>query len=118
AGNGNAAASFQSSDGAPVLVPYNTSLNPNGAFTVEAWVRPTVITDDGAGPCPLFNRKSAGARQGWVFFQRSPGTGWNFRMYGNGVGSTPTVNITGGSYIVGQWVHLAATFDGTTARLY
>src|SRR5437899_1608299 len=35
AGNGNAAASFQSSDGAPVLVPYNAALNPGGAFTFE-----------------------------------------------------------------------------------
>lgn len=117
-GNGNAAASFQSSDGAPVLVPYNAALNPSGAFTVEAWVKPTVTTDDSVGPCPLFNRKSSGARQGWVFFQRSPTTGWNFRMYGNGVDSGTTVDITGGSYTAGQYVHLAAMYDGTTAQLY
>ncbi|HWQ93568.1 MAG TPA: LamG domain-containing protein [Clostridia bacterium] len=118
AGNGNAAAALESSDGSPVIVPYNAALNPSGAFTVEAWFKPAVATDDGAGPCPLFNRKTAGARQGWVFFQRSPGTGWNFRTYGNGVDSGTTVNITGGSYTVGQWVHLAATYDGTTVRLY
>ncbi len=117
-GNGNAAASFQSSDGAPVLVPYIAALNPSSAFTVEAWVNPTVATDDSAGPCPLFNRKSSGARQGWVFFQRSPATGWNFRMYGNGVDAGTTVDITGGSYTVGQYVHLVATYDGTTATLY
>jgi hypothetical protein len=118
AGNPNAAASFQSGSGAPVLVPYNATLNPSGAFTVEAWMRPTVTTDDGAGPCPLFNRKSASPRQGWVFFQRSPGTGWNFRMYGNGVNTSQTVDLTGGPYVVGQWVHLAATYDGTTAKLF
>ncbi len=118
AGNGNAAASFQSSDGAPVLVPYNAALNPGGAFTVEAWVKPTVTTDDSAGPCPLFNRKSSGARQGWVFYQRSPGTGWNLRMYGNGVDGTVTLGLTGGSYTVGEYVHLAATYNGTTAKLY
>src|ERR1051326_7363970 len=118
AGNGNAAASFQSSDGAPVLVRYNAALNSSSAFTVEAWVKPTQITDDSAGPCPLFNRKSAGARQGWVFFQRSPSTGWNFRMYGNGVDSTVTLGLTGGAYNVGEWVHLAATYNGTTGVLY
>ncbi|HSU56359.1 MAG TPA: LamG domain-containing protein [Candidatus Dormibacteraeota bacterium] len=117
-GNGNAAAGFASNDGAPVLVPYNASLNPNGAFSVEAWVQPTVSTDDSAGPCPLFNRKSAGARQGWAFFQRSPTTGWNLRMYGNGVNSSTTADITGGPYNVGDWLHLVATYDGTTARLY
>src|SRR5512135_33363 len=46
AGNTDAAASFQSSHGAPVLVPHNAALNPRGAFTVEAWVNPTAATDD------------------------------------------------------------------------
>jgi len=117
-GNGNAAAGFQSSDGAPVLVPYNAALNPSGAFTIEAWVKPTQATDDAVGPCPLFNRKSAGARQGWAFFQRSPTSGWNLRMYGNGVDSGVTLGLTGGSYTVDEWVHLAATYNGTTGVLY
>jgi hypothetical protein len=39
-------------------------------------------------------------------------------MYGNGVDSTVTLGLTGGSYTVGEYVHLAATFDGTTGRLY
>jgi hypothetical protein len=117
-GDASAAAGFQSNDGAPVLVPNHAALNPSAAFTVEGWVRPTVATDDGAGPCPLFNRKSSNPRQGWVFFQRSPTTGWNFRTYGNGVNGDTTVNITGGTCNVDEWQHLAATYDGTTARLY
>src|ERR1041385_3822425 len=117
AGNIDAAAGFQSSDGAPVLVPYNAGLNTT-TFTVEAWLKPTASTDDSAGPCPLFNRKSSGARQGWVIYQRSPSTGWNLRMYGNGVDGTVTLGLNGGSYAVGQWLHFAVSYNGTTARMY
>jgi hypothetical protein len=119
----NAAASFDGS-GVRVAVPYTPALNPPASkpFTVEAWVLPTI---DGAGnaQAPLFNRHSPeGAnRQGWVFFQRgstaSSADGFNFRMY-NENGSSQSIDITGGSYNVGEWTHLAATWDGTTATLY
>jgi hypothetical protein len=104
-------------EGQPTLVPYHPALN-TAVFTAEAWVKPTLTTDDSAGPCPLFNRKSDGARQGWALFQRSPTTGYNLRMYGNGVDGSATVSITGGSYVVGEWTHLAISYDGSTARLY
>jgi hypothetical protein len=117
AGNGNAAASFDGS-GARVAVPFNAALNPSASnpFTIEAWVMPTI---DGLAnaQAPLFNRHSAGNRQGWVFFQRGSGTGFNFRMY-NENGSSQSVDITGGPYTVGAWTHLVATWNGTTATLY
>lgn len=113
----DAAASFDGS-GARVVVPFTPAMNPAASqpFTVEAWVLPTI---DGLGnaQAPLFNRHSAGNRQGWVFFQRGSGTGFNFRMY-NQNGSTQSIDITGGAYTVGQWTHLAAVWDGSTATLY
>jgi hypothetical protein len=120
----NAAASFDGS-GVRVAVPFTSALNPPAShpFTVEAWVLPT-IEGLGNAQAPLFNRHSPpndAPRQGWVFFQRgstsSDGSGFNFRMYDEN-GSSQSVDITGGSYSVGQWTHLVAVWDGTTATLY
>jgi hypothetical protein len=45
-------------------------------------------------------------------------TGWNFRTYINS-GTTAAVNMTGTSVpTTGVWYHLAATWDGTLAKLY
>jgi len=115
----NAAASFDGS-GARVAVPFTSALNPPASqpFTVEAWVQPT-IDGQGNAQSPLFNRHSpsGGNRQGWVFFQRASATGFNFRMY-NQNGSSQSVDLTGGPYVIGQWTHLAAVWNGTTATLY
>lgn len=104
--------------GARTVVPFTAALNPPAAqpFTIEAWMKPTI---DGLGnaQAPLFNRHSAGNRQGWAFFQRSSATGFNFRMY-NENGSAQSVDITGGPYTVNAWNHLVATWDGSTATLY
>jgi hypothetical protein len=116
-GSANGSAYYDGS-GARTVVPYLAALNPPASqpFTIEAWVKPTI---DGLGnaQAPLFNRHSSGNRQGWVFFQRSSGTGFNFRMY-NENGSSQSVDITGGPYTVNAWNHLVATWDGTTATLY
>jgi hypothetical protein len=109
---------YYDGSGVRTVVPYTAALNPPASqpFTIEAWVEPTI---DGLGnaQAPLFSRHSAGNRQGWVFFQRSSGTGFNFRMY-NQNGSVPSVDITGGPYTVNAWNHLVATWDGSTATLY
>jgi hypothetical protein len=111
---------------ARTLIPYNAALNPPAAqpFTIEAWIMPTIEGLANA-QAPLFNRHSTSPRQGWVFFQRasaegtpgSDGSGWNFRMYAES-GTSTSINLTGGSYLVGVWSHVVVTWDGSTARLY
>jgi len=117
AGSANGSAYYDGS-GARTVIPYTAALNPPATqpFTIEAWVKPGI---DGLGnaQAPLFNRRSTNPRQGWVFFQRPSGTGFTFRMY-NENGSSQSVDITGGPYTVGEWTHLAATWDGSTATLY
>ncbi len=127
----NTASSFDgtpasAADRSRTLVPFNGALNPvNGSqpFTIEAWVRPTIEENTVAGQAPLFNRHSAGNRQGWVFFQRAssavPGRtqGWNFRMY-NQNGSSQSIDLTGGSYVVGDWCHLVVVWSGSSATMY
>ena len=107
---------------ARTVIPHTAALNPpaSQSFTIEAWVKPSVddLTPDGRAP--IFNRHSAGNRQGWVFFQRSDtSAGWNFRMY-NENGSTQSINITGGARTPGFWTHLVAVWNGatSTATLY
>ncbi|MBB5350178.1 hypothetical protein HNR46_000399 [Haloferula luteola] len=106
--------------GAYTSIPYQAALNPaaSESFTIEAWLRPDETGLSNA-QSPLFNRRSAGNRQGWVFFQRAPGEGWNFRMYAENGGSV-SIDITGGSYTVGWWSHVAMVWDGSTstANLY
>lgn len=127
AGDADASAGFTLAQAQPVLIPNRPELN-SGVFTVEAWVKPTIEGLANAAS-PLMNRVSndgASGRQGWVFFQRAAigqtppdgnGSGFNFRMYQAGTTAT-IINITGGGYNTNEWTHLAATFDGTTARLY
>ena len=125
AGSRNGAAYF---NGSRSIIPFQPALNPAGNkdFTIEAWIQPTLEVTDAPGPAPLMNRYSYSGvnRQGWVFFQRSPATGWNFRTY-TGVGSSTGINITGqasnpGAGTAGTWNHLVVAYEGTTttATLY
>ena len=117
AAGGDTAAGY--SGGNRTTVAYNAALNPASAspFTIEFWAKPAAITDDNVGPCPLFNRVTAGNRSGWVFFQRSPTTGWDFRMY-NGSGSTVGYALTGGSNGQDIWSHVVAVWNGTSPTLF
>jgi hypothetical protein len=121
-----------SQDGAvPTLVPFNPDLNPNGSFTVEAWLNPSLQGNLGNAQAPLNNQYNDvnGNRFGWDFFQRAAATqtpdgngpGYSFRMFNGTAGSGAKLfNITGGLYQVGAWSHLVAVYDATvpSATLY
>jgi hypothetical protein len=97
---------------------FDSSINPTGPFTVEAWINPTV--SDTGTYCPLSFWTEAGGgavgRTGWLFYETSGG--WVFRTY-NGTNSTPIVNITGGGTPApSTWYHLAAAWDGANVTLY
>jgi hypothetical protein len=114
---GDTAAGY--SGGSNTTVPFNAALNPSSTspFTIEFWANPATNVTDAVGPSPVFNRVSTGNRSGWVFFQRSAATGWNFNLY-NGNASQVGLSITGGSYTVGAWNHVVAVWDGATPSLY
>ncbi len=125
AGSRNGAAYF---NGSRSIVPFQSAVNPPATkdFTIEAWIQPTVEVTDAPGPAPLNNRYSYSGvnRQGWVFFQRSPTTGWNFRTY-KASGSSVGVSLLGQASTpnagkAGTWNHLVVVWEGatTTATLY
>jgi hypothetical protein len=117
-------AAFFDGAGARTIVPFDAAFNPPSteSFTIEAWFNPSAEVTDAPGPAPLMNRYSYPAvnRQGWVYFQRSPQTGWNFRMFG-GEGSSVSVNITGQAPQpeagrAGTWNHVVTVWDGPVGQ--
>ena len=92
-----------------VSVPDADSLDLTTALTLEAWVRPTVLT----------------AWRTVVLKERSGGIVYS--LYANNAGDRPVgqVDIGGEQNAAGAaklpldtWTHLAATWDGATLRLY
>ena len=95
-----------------VTIAHSSSLNLTTGLTVEAWVRPTVGTN-------------------WrtVLMKERPGN-LAFGLYANTSGNRPalelaTTGVAGNLEVAGSarlttnsWSHVAATFDGSTLRLY
>lgn len=98
-----------------VLVPYSGMLHA-GTFTFETWVKPGAALTGTTLTTPISGGDFASPRAGWLVYQTA--TNWNLRLY-NQAGTATSLEISGGpAPVVGTWVHLAGTFDGTTATLY
>jgi hypothetical protein len=104
-------------------VYWNKGLNsPN--FTVEFWVQPSAHVFDGSsydatGSCPIsnFNPNNVPAgRVGWLFYLAPSGV-WNFRL-GLSSGYATTFTAPSAPASAGVWQHIAASYDGSVARLY
>jgi len=120
AGTSNTSAGFTNASGDIgfignyVDVPFDASLNPNGPFTVEFWVKPSGVTPtDATGLSPIFAADVNNGRSGWLFYQTGAGA-WNFRV-GNSGGYV--ANISGGT-VTTNWQHVAGVYDGSSVLLY
>jgi hypothetical protein len=98
-------------DGGSVLLPRSPLLGGLQKFTVECWVRTDVAAQDNRWMVnSVFSPNTTsgfrlGVLRGTPCFQ-VPQTAWSHHLSSDE--PLPT----------GRWVHLAATFDGTTMRLY
>jgi hypothetical protein len=93
-----------------VEIPYS-STNNTTQFTVEFWAK----VNGGAGTirAPLSNRGYP-PTVGYNFYADSNNT-WTFTA-GNNTGVWSY--LPGPAIVLGQWTHLAASYDGTTLRFY
>ncbi len=101
-----------------VAIPDAGDFDFDETFTVEAWVKPASLLGSegfkgivqGAFSEPPFSGS------GWVMFLHSLGySNWGLSV------SVPNSNAASsgsGGLVVGQWQHLAGTFDGTTITIY
>jgi Concanavalin A-like lectin/glucanases superfamily/Immunoglobulin domain/Immunoglobulin I-set domain len=111
-----------------VEAPFNSALNPTGPFSVEFWVKPSmVVTDAFCMAASLDSDPTIGVgananpRAGWLFYQNGSPTNavnqWQFRL-GNAHGYLDGDAIRGGPVTPGAWHHIVGTYDGANASLY
>jgi hypothetical protein len=89
-----------------------------GAFTVEAWVRPTAAT---ASWRPIVSKQeNASNNPGWVIQLRpssqSPANSIKFQRK-NAAGTIEAASSTT-ALAAGTWYHVVGTYDGTTLKVY
>ena len=100
--------------GGRVEIPYSPELNPGGAFTVEAWVKPARAGGPAAWVVSSLN--VAGGRNGYALAQDYTSKNqWEFRL---GDSSGYIAMAYGGAVDTSKWQYLAGVYDGTTARLF
>jgi len=79
-------------------------------YTVEAWVRPTVVDGEYRN---IVRRENSSPRGGWLMWHHSSGVG--FERF-DGAGGQAV--IVGPALTVGVWSHVAGSYDGNVLRLY
>jgi hypothetical protein len=107
-GKGNQA--FVIGNGSGITAPDNASLNRQ-AFTIDAWVTATIYSCSG---CEQFIVAKSGSNQSFGYELGVNRDSGNLRLTLNGV-----TNIFGNMNISdGTFHHVAATYDGATAKIY
>jgi hypothetical protein len=92
------------------IAPHSPSLELQNAVTIATWVKPNVLQRG-----TILQKESGNGIEFWLDINGQ----LEFRLNRGNSGSTfrlrSSYNYT---QDLGKWVHLAATFDGTTSRIY
>jgi autotransporter-associated beta strand protein len=95
------------------LTNFNIGNGGQTPFTLEALIQPTTT----AGTQEIICTDSSGTSRGFQF--RINAGGLNFQQITSGGSVSGTIPTTGpDAFVPGAWYHVAATYDGTTLRLY
>jgi len=108
----NNALAFDGVDDA-VSVASNAALNLTSSFTIEAWIKPT---GGGSATQNVICKSSFSQNTGYIF-PRTDNAWSSMTFYLHRGGSWSQYAVPYSSY-VGTWHHVAATYDGTTVRMY
>jgi hypothetical protein len=134
------ARSFTASVNSFVAVPSHASLNPAGAFTLEAWIHPrsfalnemstlvSHMTDSGNQRSYVFGLTGQGELprdrpphplfgQDPVLLRAGPGRLW-FAFVPAGAWSGLYSFVSVGTVEAGRWTHVAVSYDGRMVRFY
>lgn len=99
-------------DGGYAEVPSSDTVSPDGAYTVEAWVRAErLLGGDGQG---IVEKYSAPANLGFAL--RLDGAG---RVQAFNLGASGSAAVTGATVVsTGSWHHVAVTYDGAELAVF
>lgn len=96
-----------------VSIPHNALLKPSSAITIEAWIKPVNIHTNAYSE--IYRKEDGNDRH--LFSFQNNGSILSFGLAVAGVYSELDVPIAAADY-ENQWVHVAATFDGTLKKIY
>ncbi|HMK04613.1 MAG TPA: FISUMP domain-containing protein [Ferruginibacter sp.] len=96
-----------------VTIPHNLLLKPSSAITIEAWIKPSDIHTN--TNYTIYRKEDGSARHLFAF--QGNGTILSFGLELNGLYSELDVPVSAVNY-EGQWIHVAATYDGSAKRMY
>ena len=98
-----------------VTVPHNANQNTGSQITIDAWINPT---SSGHGR-PILQKRSSANLGGYDFETTHLPFTANGLQFVIWIGGTPRILQTPANVLViGVWQHVAATYDGTTMRIY
>ncbi|HNQ91087.1 MAG TPA: hypothetical protein PKM73_20935 [Verrucomicrobiota bacterium] len=101
--------------GARVEIPWALELNPMGAFTAEAWLKPTSLAADSQDYRTAFSSEGGGPT-GWLLYQQ-PNNTWAWVIYGdNWVSLFVTDPVT--VIAADTWYHVVLRREGNTFSVF
>ncbi len=105
--------SFDGTTSGYVAIPDSASLNLSYGNTIDLWVKVAAYPPNGAGAGIIVN-KWASAQEDKLLMIDSTGKVYYYLF--NCFGGTPLPSST--ALAIGTWYHIAATYDGVTAKIY
>jgi CSLREA domain-containing protein len=100
------------SPGDDILVPHNANQNTGAEITVDAWIKPANIV---TGNASIINKRTVANAEGYTLELTNTGNGLDFETTTSGgvFSATSAAVLT-----ANVWQHVAATYDGTTIKIY
>ena len=101
-------------NGATIQIPWAPELNPDIPWSVESWVQPTSLGQNGGDYRVVLSSEYnlyPNPYNGWYMYQQPNNTFAFAPQPGNQF-------ITAGSVVAGNWYHLVVTDDGTNFNFY